>query len=461
MSQSLLALANCINALAAKGGRPRHVKYRDSKLTLLLKSSLEGRCKVVMIANLNPSHLTFEESHNTLKCAAFRCAAAAHPAWLTRHVPCRYADRAKAIRINPAANVTTVGLSRPQTAVAPPPPPPAPSTADAAADIALPLRRSKRRASIAGLPSARSASVAASVEAAQLADAASSAPAAQLVSGGARSRARRASTLAWVEPEMVGAVASPAVGEKDAHCDTEWQRPASNTGTEGSAFGLQLRVAALSREVGALKQRVRALEDENLALNREAKQARMDVAQRDCQVADLKAQLLEAKRAVEATAQPHPSPALAPPTRPAPAPEPATPACVVAQRLRDFTISEDMPAIPEEAPGHDTDSDTEPACPSPTPAATPPALARRVEQSQLPTPVRTCVASRTRSALSDVTNDLRDASQPEPQSASKRPRAESPDVAQENEQAHHPRKTRRMSGIPRPGRRASLPMASR
>lgn len=46
-----------------------NVKYRDSKLTHLLKASLEGRCRLVMIANVNPSHVFFDDSHNTLKYA--------------------------------------------------------------------------------------------------------------------------------------------------------------------------------------------------------------------------------------------------------------------------------------------------------------------------------------------------------------------------------------------------------
>ena len=127
INKSLLALANCINALSAKslatssddskkGTKRRRdrrssicvpnrggssssssssssrsgsssssssssmtrVKYRDSKLTHLLKSSLEGNCHLVMIACVNPSHTCFEESHNTLK----------------------YANRAKSIRMS-------------------------------------------------------------------------------------------------------------------------------------------------------------------------------------------------------------------------------------------------------------------------------------------------------------------------------------------------------------------------
>ena len=80
INKSLLALANCINALAENSGTGKkgNVKFRDSKLTLLLKNSLEGRSNLVIIANINPSHVTLEDSHNTLK----------------------YANRAKNIKIN-------------------------------------------------------------------------------------------------------------------------------------------------------------------------------------------------------------------------------------------------------------------------------------------------------------------------------------------------------------------------
>jgi hypothetical protein len=84
INKSLLSLANCINALSSysNGSSSRkNVKYRDSKLTHLLKSSLEGNCNLVMIANVNPSHMTYEDSHNTLK----------------------YANRAKSLKVSPVA----------------------------------------------------------------------------------------------------------------------------------------------------------------------------------------------------------------------------------------------------------------------------------------------------------------------------------------------------------------------
>ncbi len=43
--------------------------YRDSKLTRLLKDSLGGNCKTVMIANVSPASSQFEETINTLKYA--------------------------------------------------------------------------------------------------------------------------------------------------------------------------------------------------------------------------------------------------------------------------------------------------------------------------------------------------------------------------------------------------------
>src|SRR5690606_6674994 len=47
INRSLLALANCINALGDKSKKGFFVPYRDSKLTRLLKDSLGGNCKTV------------------------------------------------------------------------------------------------------------------------------------------------------------------------------------------------------------------------------------------------------------------------------------------------------------------------------------------------------------------------------------------------------------------------------
>ena len=43
--------------------------YRNSKLTRLLKDSLGGNCRTVMIANVSPSGLSYEDTYNTLKYA--------------------------------------------------------------------------------------------------------------------------------------------------------------------------------------------------------------------------------------------------------------------------------------------------------------------------------------------------------------------------------------------------------
>ncbi|XP_072501684.1 kinesin-like protein KIF19 isoform X2 [Notamacropus eugenii] len=62
---SLLALGNCINALSDKGNN-KYINYRDSKLTRLLKDSLGGNSRTVMIAHISPASSAFEESRNTL-----------------------------------------------------------------------------------------------------------------------------------------------------------------------------------------------------------------------------------------------------------------------------------------------------------------------------------------------------------------------------------------------------------
>ncbi|CEP62943.1 tubulin-dependent ATPase KIP3 LALA0_S06e07470g [Lachancea lanzarotensis] len=71
INRSLLALGNCINALCVNGkkGSSCHVPYRDSKLTRLLKFSLGGNCKTVMIVCISPGSNHYDESLNTLKYA--------------------------------------------------------------------------------------------------------------------------------------------------------------------------------------------------------------------------------------------------------------------------------------------------------------------------------------------------------------------------------------------------------
>uniref|UniRef100_F7AFU9 Kinesin-like protein n=1 Tax=Xenopus tropicalis TaxID=8364 RepID=F7AFU9_XENTR len=85
INRSLLALGNCINALSERGGN-KYVNYRDSKLTRLLKDSLGGNSRTVMIAHISPASTSFEESRNTLT----------------------YADRAKNIKTRVKRNLLNV-----------------------------------------------------------------------------------------------------------------------------------------------------------------------------------------------------------------------------------------------------------------------------------------------------------------------------------------------------------------
>lgn len=87
INKSLLALGNCINALSSATDKQTvNVTYRNSKLTRLLKDSLGGNCHTVMIVNVSPSSLCYEETYNSLK----------------------YADRAKHIKTKLVKNVINV-----------------------------------------------------------------------------------------------------------------------------------------------------------------------------------------------------------------------------------------------------------------------------------------------------------------------------------------------------------------
>ncbi|NWX94183.1 KI18B protein, partial [Nothoprocta pentlandii] len=86
INRSLLALINVINALADAKSKKTHVPYRDSKLTRLLKDSIGGNCRTVMIAAVSPSALAYEDTYNTLK----------------------YANRAKDIKLALKSNVLSL-----------------------------------------------------------------------------------------------------------------------------------------------------------------------------------------------------------------------------------------------------------------------------------------------------------------------------------------------------------------
>jgi kinesin family protein 15 len=70
INKSLSALGNVINSLVdISEGKSRHVHYRDSKLTFLLRDSLGGNSKTLIIANISPSTQCQGETLSTLKFA--------------------------------------------------------------------------------------------------------------------------------------------------------------------------------------------------------------------------------------------------------------------------------------------------------------------------------------------------------------------------------------------------------
>jgi len=87
INKSLLALANCINALGrhsnSKAKGRMYIPYRNSKLTRLLKDGLSGNSRTAMIATVSASSEQYNHTINTLK----------------------YANRAKEIKTNVAQNV--------------------------------------------------------------------------------------------------------------------------------------------------------------------------------------------------------------------------------------------------------------------------------------------------------------------------------------------------------------------
>ncbi|NWW81977.1 KIF27 protein, partial [Climacteris rufus] len=82
INSGLLALGNVISALGDPKRKSVHIPYRDAKITRILKDSLGGNAKTVMITCVSPSSVDFDESLNSLK----------------------YANRAKNIRNKPVVN---------------------------------------------------------------------------------------------------------------------------------------------------------------------------------------------------------------------------------------------------------------------------------------------------------------------------------------------------------------------
>jgi len=70
INKSLSTLGNVINALVETAqGKARHIHYRDSKLTFLLKDSLGGNSKTILIANISASQANSGETLSTLNFA--------------------------------------------------------------------------------------------------------------------------------------------------------------------------------------------------------------------------------------------------------------------------------------------------------------------------------------------------------------------------------------------------------
>jgi len=71
INKALSALGNVIKALCdrAQGKKNKHVPFRDSKLTWLLKQSLGGNSKTIMIAAISPAADNYDESVQTLRYA--------------------------------------------------------------------------------------------------------------------------------------------------------------------------------------------------------------------------------------------------------------------------------------------------------------------------------------------------------------------------------------------------------
>nr|KAF6283499.1 kinesin family member 7 [Pipistrellus kuhlii] len=70
INSSLLALGSVISALGDPQRRGGHIPYRDSKITRILKDSLGGNAKTVMIACVSPSSSDFDETLHTLNYAS-------------------------------------------------------------------------------------------------------------------------------------------------------------------------------------------------------------------------------------------------------------------------------------------------------------------------------------------------------------------------------------------------------
>ncbi|XP_047322469.1 kinesin-like protein KIN-12B [Impatiens glandulifera] len=71
INKSLSQLGNLINILAeiSQTGKPRHIPYRDSRLTFLLQESLGGNAKLAMICAISPAQSCKNETWSTVRFA--------------------------------------------------------------------------------------------------------------------------------------------------------------------------------------------------------------------------------------------------------------------------------------------------------------------------------------------------------------------------------------------------------
>lgn len=87
INKSLTSLGNVIQALvdaAGKSGK-RHIPYRDSKLTFLLKDALGGNSKTCLIATISPAESSLSETASTLEFAK-RCSAIKNTATINENL---------------------------------------------------------------------------------------------------------------------------------------------------------------------------------------------------------------------------------------------------------------------------------------------------------------------------------------------------------------------------------------
>ena len=69
INKSLLSLTNCINIMSESKNQGKFIPYRNSKLTRILKDSLNGSTPVLMVVCVAPNFIYLDETLNSLKYA--------------------------------------------------------------------------------------------------------------------------------------------------------------------------------------------------------------------------------------------------------------------------------------------------------------------------------------------------------------------------------------------------------